>query len=98
MQSTQSQEFYDNRISTDILKYPNYWNVSKDVSDIIKEFDHIEPGTRLKDNIESIMGRVMLKRSSGKKLHFYTILVNNILFQVMSDLKSFDSETSLSIL
>ena len=92
MQSTQSQEFYDNRISTDILQYPNYWNVSKDVSDIIKEFDHIEPGTRLKDNIESIMGRVMLKRSSGKKLHFYTILVNNILFQVMSDLKSFDSE------
>lgn len=92
MQSTQSREFYDNRISTDILQYPNYWNVSKDVSDIIKEFDHIEPGTRLKDNIESIMGRVMLKRSSGKKLHFYTILVNNILFQVMSDLKSFDSE------
>merc|ERR1711871_1704730 len=34
----------------------------------------------------------MLKRSSGKKLYFYTILVNDILFQVMSDLRSFDSE------
>ena len=92
MQSTSSQNFYDNRTSTDILQYPNYWNVTKNVSKIVEEFGHIEPGTRLKDNIESIMGRIMLKRSSGKKLYFYTILVNDILFQVMSDLRSFDSE------
>lgn len=92
MQSTKSQTFYDNRVSTDILQYPNYWEVSRNVSNIIQDFGDIEPGTRLKENVESLIGRVMLKRSSGKKLHFYTILVNDVLFQVMSDLKSFHSE------
>ena len=34
----------------------------------------------------------MLKRSTGKKLFFYTILVNDHNFQVMSDLSTFYSE------
>lgn len=91
-QISKGTEFYNNRISTDILQYPNYWDVSRDASKIVEDFDSIEPGTRLKDNIESLIGRVMLKRSSGKKLYFYTILVNDIMFQIMSDLKSFESE------
>ena len=91
-QNVSKSEFYNNRVQTDILDYPNYWETTKDISKIVEEHGDIEPGTRLKDNVESIMGRIMLKRSSGKKLYFYTILVNDILFQIMSDLRSFESE------
>ena len=91
-QMEMKSEFYNSRVNSDILQYPNYWKVSRDINEIVGEFNNIEPGTRLKDNIESVMGRIMLKRSSGKKLYFYTILVNDVLFQIMSDLKSFQSE------
>ena len=37
------------------------------------------------------MGRIMLKRSSGKNLYFYTIVSNGSEFQIMSDLKSYSS-------
>jgi lysyl-tRNA synthetase, class II len=92
MQSLTESEYYNSRTSTDILKYPNFWATTKSINNIISEFDHIEPGTRLRDNHESIIGRVMLKRASGKKLYFYTVLTNDINFQIMSDLSSFHSE------
>ena len=92
MQSNTEAEFYNSRVNTDILDYPNYWKVTNNINNIIFKYDHIEPGTRLYDNHESIIGRIMLKRSSGKKLYFYTILVNDVNFQIMSDLNSFDSE------
>ena len=92
MQSNTETEFYNNRINSDVLQYPNYWQTSRDINDIISDFDYIEPGTRLKENHESLIGRVMLKRASGKKLFFYTILVNDINFQIMSDLNSYKSE------
>ena len=92
MQSNTETEFYNNRINSDVLQYPNYWETSRDINNIISEFNYIEPGTRLKDKHESLIGRVMLKRASGKKLFFYTILVNDINFQIMSDLKSYQSE------
>ena len=50
------------------------YDLRKVTYDIISEFDPIDPGTRLKDNHESLIGRLMLKRASGKKLFFYTIL------------------------
>ena len=92
MQSTSELDFYNSRINSDVISYPNYWETTRDIKEIIKEFDNIEPGTRLKDKFESIIGRIMLKRASGKKLYFYTILVNDHNFQIMSDLKSFNNE------
>ena len=92
MQSTSEIDFYNTRINSDVISYPNYWETSRDIKEIIKEFNEIEPGTRLKDKFESIIGRIMLKRASGKKLYFYTILVNDHNFQIMSDLRSFHSE------
>ena len=35
------------------------------------------------------MGRVILSRSSGKNLYFYTLTVDGVNFQVMSDVKSY---------
>ena len=92
MQSTTEIEFYNSRVNSDILEYQNYWPTSNSINNIIFKYDQIEPGTRLHDNHESLIGRIMLKRASGKKLYFYTMLVNDVNFQIMSDLKSFHSE------
>lgn len=92
MQSSTELEFYNSRINSDVLKYPNFWPTTRNINDIVSEFKDIEPGTRLKDKHESIIGRVMLKRASGKKLYFYTLLVNDVNFQIMSDVGSFQSE------
>lgn len=92
MQSTTEAEFYNNRINSDVLEYPNHWPTSRNIKEIISDFDYIEAGARLKENHESIIGRIMLKRAAGKKLFFYTILVNDHNFQVMSDLSTFHSE------
>ena len=92
MQSASEIDFYNSRINSDVISYPNYWETTRDIKEIIKDFDDIEPGTRLKDKFESIIGRIMLKRASGKKLYFYTILVNDHNFQIMSDLNSFHDE------
>lgn len=92
MQSNTELEFYNSRVNSNVMEYPNYWQTTRNISEIIKDFNHIESGTRLKDTNESIIGRLMLKRASGKKLFFYSILVNDTVFQIMSDLKSFDSE------
>jgi lysyl-tRNA synthetase class 2 len=72
-----------------LLQYPHYWPTTRSIHLIIKEFDNIESGTRLTDSIESIMGRVLLSRSAGKNLYFYTIVVDGVNFQVMSDVKSY---------
>ena len=59
MQSTSETDFYNSRINSDVLTYRNHWETSRDIKDIIKEFSDIEPGTRLKDKHESIIGRII---------------------------------------
>ena len=73
MQSNTEIEFYNSRLNTDILDYPNYWETTDTIKNIIFKFNHIDEGTRLHDNHESLIGRIMLKRASGKKLYFYTL-------------------------
>jgi lysyl-tRNA synthetase class 2 len=72
-----------------ILEYPHYWATSKPIKQIINEFGNIESGARLTNSIESIFGRVILTRSAGKDLYFYTLIVDGVNFQVMSDVKSY---------
>ncbi len=72
-----------------LLQYPHFWPTTRGVNEIVANYDSIEPGTRLTDSVESIMGRVILARASGKNLYFYTIVSNGVNFQVMSDLKSY---------
>ncbi len=74
-----------------LMTYTHYWPTSRPVQQIIQEFQSIEPGARLYDKVESLIGRVLLSRSSGKNLYFYTITVDNEEFQVMSDVKSYES-------
>ncbi len=81
----------DRIINDDIIKYPHHWSTTKSIKNLIDEFNSINPGDRLYDEIASIMGRVMLKRSSGKNLHFYSIVSDGYEFQIMSDLASYCS-------
>lgn len=72
-----------------LLAYPHYWSTTRSIYSIVEEFNNLESDTRLNDRVESIIGRIMLKRSSGKNLHFYTLVVDGINFQVMSDVNSY---------
>ena len=75
-----------------LLEYPNFWPTSRSMTKIINDFKDIESGTRLYDNIESIIGRILQSRASGKNLYFYTLVVDGHTFQIMSDVKSYKSE------
>lgn len=80
------------RYGDKLLQYPHYWPTTRSIHQIIKDFNNIEPGSRLTESVESIMGRVILSRASGKNLYFYTLIVDGINFQVMSDVKSYSNE------
>ena len=84
------------RFGAKLLKYPHHWPVSRPIDQIINEFKDIESGTRLTDRIESIMGRILLTRSAGKNLFFYTVLIDGQHFQIMSDVKSYQSVESFN--
>ena len=93
-QSTQ-EAYKESRINSNkelVLAYPHYWPTTKSITSIVEEFSNLENDTRLHDRIESVIGRIVLKRSSGKNLHFYTLLVDGINFQVMSDVNSYESK------
>ena len=92
MEMINNTEFNIDRVTKygkKLLQYPHYWPTSRPIQEIINEFDLIEPGSRLIDTNESIMGRVMLIRSAGKNLYFYTVLIDGINFQIMADIKSY---------
>ncbi len=74
-----------------LLEYPNFWPTTRPINQIIEEFKDIESGTRLTDRIESIIGRILQIRSSGKNLYFYTLSIDGHTFQIMSDVKSYKS-------
>ncbi len=73
--------------------YPHYWPINGKIEDIITKYQDIENGARLQDVTYSIMGRILQKRASSKKLVFYTLSIDGYDFQVISDLGSYKNET-----
>lgn len=71
--------------------YPHYFHISEDIPQIIEKYSNLENGTKL-ENITNTVGRVLLKRWSGKKLIFYTIESKNSLLQVMSDMRIYNND------
>ena len=69
--------------------YPYFWKVSHNIDFLIKTYEDINDGARLTDTNISLIGRVLQKRESSKKLIFYTILINGKELQVISDLNSY---------
>jgi len=71
------------------LEYPHSFETTRSISSIVEEFTDIEKGTHLESRIESIIGRVVLIRTSSKKLYFYTLLIEGIEFQIMAQINSY---------
>jgi len=88
-------EYYMERINSTnkyIKSYPHKFSKSLEVEEYINKYSYLETGQRMEnieENYESIMGRVTSKRSSGKKLFFYTIFSNGYSIQIMSNLNSY---------
>jgi len=74
------------------FSYPHTWKITEKIENIIKNFNYIENGARLTVTDYSIMGRILQKRMSSKKLVFYTISIDGIEFQIISDLNSYQNE------
>lgn len=85
-----------NEVINNLLRfsYPHSWAITEKIENIIKKFNDIENGARLTDTNFSLMGRILQKRSSSKKLVFYTISIDGTEFQIISDLNSYQDETS----
>ena len=76
--------------SEKIDPYPHFYEKNLDIKDIVKKYNNINDGSRLTEKIKTV-GRVLLKRWSGKKLLFYTIESDNELLQVMCDARTYKS-------
>jgi len=88
------ETYYQERINMDnkyLKAYPHKFSKSLEFNQFINKYKHINDGERLMENeyIEALMGRIVFKRSSGKKLYFYTIHSNGQNLQIMSDLKTY---------
>ncbi|QDZ24155.1 lysine--tRNA ligase [Chloropicon primus] len=71
--------------------YPHKFHVDLSVRDYIAKYaDAMGDGEHLGDVTVSIAGRILIKRSSGSKLHFYDIQGQGMKVQAISDLRSFD--------
>ena len=76
------------RSNNKLLKaYPHKFNISIQFGDYIKMYEKLNEGEKIisKENLHSIMGRVIFKREAGRKLIFYTLFSNGLNLQVMSD-------------
>lgn len=81
--------FYTMEQTKTHFDYPHFWKISHNIDFLILLYEYIENGARLTDTNISLIGRVLQKRESSKKLIFYTILINGDEFQVISDLNSY---------
>ena len=88
------ETYYQERINMDnkfLKAYPHKFSKSLEFNQFINKYNHINDGQRLmeKEFIESLIGRIVFKRSSRKKLYFYTFHSNGQNLQIMSDLKTY---------
>lgn len=74
-----------------INPYPNKFEVNVDIDRFLELDESIEPGERRMDgDTYCFAGRIILMRSSGKKLRFYTIQVDGKQVQIFADEKTHD--------
>jgi len=73
--------------------YPHKFNVDMSVKDFIAKYnDGIADGEHLDEVTVSLAGRILIKRSSGSKLHFYDLQGQGLKVQVISDLQTFEGD------
>mmetsp|Transcript_8218 Transcript_8218/g.21165 ORF Transcript_8218/g.21165 Transcript_8218/m.21165 type:complete len:594 (+) Transcript_8218:156-1937(+) len=73
--------------------YPHKFHVSTSIRDYVEKYSSgIEDGQHLEGVSVSVAGRIVSKRSSGSKLHFYDVQGDGAKVQVISDLRHFAGE------
>lgn len=102
MEEHKSTTYYKQRVndiiflkSKNINPYPHYFNIENKIADLLKYETTISNGEHKEDIRVSTAGRVILKRSSGKKLFFYTIEDESCEIQLISSLTLF-KDTNLT--
>ena len=73
-----------------INPYPHKFQITITFEEYIKKYNYVENGSRHKDIIECIAGRVLEKRNSGKKLFFYTVTSNGLQLQYLADVREYE--------
>ncbi|BAE57403.1 hypothetical protein F9C07_3002 [Aspergillus flavus] len=63
--------------------YPHKFQVTDDLRQFLKDYDHLGKGDQLPDKTVRIAGRIYTKRSSGAKLIFYDIRAEGVKVQVV---------------
>jgi lysyl-tRNA synthetase class 2 len=92
-----AEKYYEARKGLE-LPYPNSYEADDyTVQELNEKYKYVKEGERKYDEIVSLMGRVFMKRRSGKKLHFYTVMVKGENIQIMSDIKSYKNEDEYKI-
>lgn len=102
MEEHKNISYYEQRIndinflkSKKINPYPHYFNRENKISDLLKYETSISNGEHREDIKVSSAGKVILKRSSGKKLFFYTIEDESHEIQLISSMSLY-KDTNLT--
>jgi len=96
MQEHKNTSYYEQRLSDinflkskNINPYPHYFNRSNKINELLI-YDNISSGEHREDIVISTAGKVILKRSSGKNLFFYTLEDESSEIQIISSLSYFE--------
>lgn len=77
-----------------VEKYPYIFKTSISFPEYIKKYNNIDIGSRIRDVLVSIAGRVLEVRNSGKNLYFYTVESDNYILQFLVDKREYSSKDS----
>ena len=80
----------------DYSMYPHSWKNNININELLLLEQNYQSGDRDKDLNISFSGRIMLKRSAGKKLFFYTISSNNKTIQIAGDKREYYNDCFLA--
>lgn len=83
------------KVKKDYSMYPHTWTNTITIEQLLSQEPNYQEGDRDNDNTVSFSGRVLLKRSAGKKLFFYTIQSNNKTIQLAGDKRQYFNDNFL---
>ncbi|KAK8813201.1 hypothetical protein WA158_002793 [Blastocystis sp. Blastoise] len=89
-------KYFENRVAA-IAKaeaagenwYPHKFQVTISIPEFIEKYSYLNNGDHVADTTVCIAGRIMVKRSSGKKLVFYTLQGDGKSIQVMASVAEY---------
>jgi lysyl-tRNA synthetase class 2 len=97
-QSTEELQFEQSRLETfsklnNFDPYPHKFSTTITFEEYINKYKNIESGSRCKEYVECVAGRVLEKRGNGKKLFFYTVTSNGYNLQYLADIKEYEDQS-----